>query len=344
MIRVLALLIIALACIQAADKTVTVYMYSEYIDPEIPKQFEKLTGQKVVIDVYEAQEEMLAKMRAGGASQYDVVVASDVVVQPLIQLGLVRKLEPAKIPNAKNVAERFRDPVFDRANAYSWPYQWGTVGLMYRKDAVPGAVSWALIFDPAKQPGPFVLMDEMRSQLGVALKAAGKPMSTREAADLKAAGELLVAAKGSAKCLGFDGGVGGKNKVMAGEAAVAVVYNGDAVKAMVENPDAPVAFAVPVEGTLLAVDNMLISAKAPNPDGAHAFIDYILDAKVGAQLSNFNRYATPNQASMPYITKADANNPAIYPPAELLGKMASLEDVGDAAKLYDEVWTSVKSR
>ncbi len=101
---------------------------------------------------------------------------------------------------------------------------------------------------------------------------------------------------------------------------------------------------MPVEGTLLAVDNMLISAKAPNPDGAHAFIDYILDAKVGAQLSNFNRYATPNEASMPFITGADAHNPAIYPPAELLGKMASLADVGDAAKLYDEVWTSVKGR
>jgi spermidine/putrescine transport system substrate-binding protein len=332
----------AFSATAASAAEVRVYMYSEYIDPEIPKQFEKLTGTKVVIDVYEAQEEMLAKLRAGGASQYDVVVASDVVVQPLIKLHLVRKLDPKLIPNAANVAAMFRDPAFDRGNLYSWPYQWGTVGLMYRKDAVKGPVSWNLIFDAARQPGPFVLMDEMRSQIGVALKVLGRPMNSREPADLKSAGDLLLTAKGSSKCLGFSGGVDGKNKVMAGEATVAVVYNGDAVKAMAENQD--VAFAVPVEGSIVAVDNLLVCVAAPHPEAAHAFIDYILDAKVGAQLSNFNRYATPNQAALPFIAPADAANPAIYPPADLTRKLSSLEDVGADSRLYDEVWTAVKSR
>jgi spermidine/putrescine transport system substrate-binding protein len=108
--------------------------------------------------------------------------------------------------------------------------------------------------------------------------------------------------------------------------------------------NAEVAFAVPVEGTLLAVDNMLVPAQAPHPEAAHAFIDFILDAKVGAQLSNFNRYATPNKASMPFISKPDAANAAIYPPEELLKKLGSLQDVGADSKLYDEVWTAVKSR
>jgi spermidine/putrescine transport system substrate-binding protein len=213
---------------------------------------------------------------------------------------------------------------------------------MYRKDAVKGPVSWALVFDEAKQPGPFAFMDEMRSQVGAALKFLGKPMSSHDAGDLKAAGELMLKAKKSPKCLGFLGGVDGKNKVLAGEAAVAVVYNGDAVKAMADNPD--VAFAVPAEGSLLAVDNLLIPAQAPQAEAAHAFIDFILDAKVGAQLSNFNRYATPNKAAMPFITKADAQNPAIYPPDALMSKLGSLQDVGADSRLYDEVWTAVKSR
>lgn len=337
-----AVLALALATGLAGADRVTVFMYSEYIDPEIPKAFTAKTGTEVVIDVYEAQEEMLAKLRAGGAAQYDVVVASDVMIAPMIALKLVRPLDAALIPNARNVDDRFRDPPFDRGNAHSWPYQWGTVGIMYRKDRVTPPISWAMVHDDARAPGPFVLMDEMRSQMGATLAWLGKPMSTRAHADLQAAADALLAAKRSGKCLGFAGGVAGKNRVLAGEAALAVVYNGDAVRAMDEDPD--VGFAVPVEGSMVTVDCMLIAAQAPNAAGAHAFIDFILDPAVGATLSNFNRYATPNRAAMAGIAPKDAANEAIYPPAAVLPKLKPLEDVGQDARLYDEAWTRVKSR
>ena len=120
MIRTLAAL--ALAGLAAAADGITVYMYSEYIDPAIPAQFTAATGIPVRIDTYEAQDEMLAKLQTGGAAAYDVVVASDVIVPALIRLKLVRALDRAAVPNAANVDAAFRDPVYDRGNAYTLPY------------------------------------------------------------------------------------------------------------------------------------------------------------------------------------------------------------------------------
>lgn len=327
----------------AAEKTVKVYMYSEYIDPKMPDEFEKLTGQKCKIDVYESSEEMLAKMQqAGGAGQYDCIVVSDAHVPTLIKLGLVTPLDKSKIPNAKNVDPQFANPPFDPGMKYSLPYQWGTVGLMFNKEKVKGDISWNLIFDPAKQPGPFVLMDSMRDMLGIGLRYNSYSMNSRSVDEIKKSMQSLMKAKGSKKCLGLEGGVGGKNRVAAGEAALAVVYNGDAVRAIAEN--SKLDYQVPKEGGIIWVDVMLVPAKAPNADGGHAFINYIMDAKAGAQLSNFNRYPTPNKASLPMINKDDLAMPQIYPPADTMKKLEYLQDVGEDTKLYDEAWTNVKAQ
>jgi spermidine/putrescine transport system substrate-binding protein len=325
----------------ADDKKVMMLSYSEYIDPAIPTAYEAATGVKVQIDVYESQEDMIAKLQAGGSEQYDIVVATDVVVPTLIHLGLVQKLDQKQIPNHVNVMDKFRNPVFDPNNAYSYPYQWGTIGLMYVTEKFPAPLSWASIFDPAKQPGPFILMDEMRSMTGIALLYLGKSANATQADDIKACGQLLAQTKKSAQCLGFDGGVGGMNKVLAGEAIAAVVYNGDAVRNITDNK---YTYAVPKEGGILWVDNMLLCSKAPNPKGGHAFMNHILEANIGAQLSNFNRYATPNKAALPMITEADKNNNAIYPTAAQMDTLHFQVDVGPATQIYDQVWTAVKAR
>ena len=341
MIRALAsVALAAAAALATAADGITVYLYSEYIDPAIPTEFTAKTGIPVRLDTYESQDDMLAKLQAGGTSAYDVVIASDVVIPAMVKLKLIRPLQP--IANAANIDARFRDPPYDRGNAYSWPYQWGTVGLMYRTDRVRGEISWALLFDAARQPGPFVLMDEMRTTLAAAQLLLKSDVNSRVPEQIAAAGKLVLDAKRSAKCLGFDGGVGGMNKVLAGEAALAMVYNGDAVKNM--PADGSCAFAVPREGSGIWVDVMTVSAQAPNPAGAHAFIDFILDAKVGAQLSNFVRYASPNAASKPMLTKADLDNPAIYPSAAVMDTLRYQEDVGEASAVYDEVWTAVKAQ
>lgn len=326
------------------DKQINVLMWSEYIDREMLPDFEKRTGMKVRIDEYEATEDMMAKLQqAGGTEQYDVVIASDHAIPVMAKLGLIQAIDAARVPNAKHVSERFRKPPYDSQGRFSLPYQWGTVGLMYRKDRVKDfEPSWAAIFEADRQPGPFVLIDSMRDMLAASLKYDGKSINTRKPEEVKAAGERILAAKKSAHLIGFEPGVGGKNKVVSGDAVLAIVYSGDAIRATEE--DENVAFALPKEGTIIWVDAMTIPAKARNLEGGYTFMNWILDPETGAKLSNFNRYATPNEASLPLINKEDRENPCIYPDEKLLGAMEYLEDIGEDTRLYDEVWTTVKSR
>ncbi|WP_018460552.1 polyamine ABC transporter substrate-binding protein [Thermus oshimai] len=338
--RILAVLAVLLA-LGLAQKELRLFIWSEYIDPAILEAFSKQTGLKVRVDLYESNEELIAKLQAGGVGQYDVIFPSDFYVPSLIHLKLVQPLDQGKIPNLRNLDDKFKNPPFDPGNRYSAAYQWGTTGLIYRKDRTAEPKTWGVLFKEPK--APFILMDSPREMLGIALRYLGYSVNTKNPKEVQRAGQVLLEAKKSRYFLGFEGGVGGKNRVVAGAAAYAVVYNGDAVRAADENPG-KVAFAIPQEGATLWVDSMMIPAKAPNPEGAHRFINFILDPKVGAQLSNFNRYATPNKAALPYINPQDRKNPAIYPPAEMMKRMEFILDLGKDNRIYDEVWTAVKSR
>ncbi len=322
-----------------APKSLTVFLWSEYIDPALVADFEKATGIKVRLDVYESTEDMLAKLKQS-TGQYDVVVASDHIIPVMTKLDLLQSLDLRRIPRASNVAPKFRNAPYDPENRFSLPYQWGTVGLMYRKDKLPNFdPSWGAVLEPARQPGPVVLIDSMRDMMAGALIYKGFSPNSRKAEELRAAGDSILKAK-EGKVLGFEGGVGGVKKVLAGEALIAIVYNGDAIR----ETDPNTAFALPKEGTILWVDAMTVPKQAPNPEGAHRFIDFILDAENGARLSNFNRYATPNQSSLSKIAPEDRANPAIYPPDAVVEQMSYLVDIGEDTRLYDEVWTRIKAR
>ncbi|MBI2373985.1 MAG: spermidine/putrescine ABC transporter substrate-binding protein [Deltaproteobacteria bacterium] len=322
------------------------YTFPEYHDPEIVEEYERRTNTRVRISYYESTEEMLAKLQhADGASQYDVVVVSQQTVPVMARLGLLRKLDHAKIPNLQNLASRFRTLATDPGNEHSVAYQWGTVGIIYDKKKHPSVEpTWGLIFDEKKRAGTFLMIDEMRDQMGAALAYLGCSINSTVAEEVKKAGELVLDAKKSSNSLGFEGGVGAKNRVASGLVDFAVVWNGDAIKAMSEDAEGRLGFIFPREGSVLWADVMVITAKGPNPDAAHAFVDHILEPKTGARLSNFNKFATPNQSSMTFINPQDAANPALYPSEEQLGKVQYLRDLGDGTRLYDEVWTAVKAR
>lgn len=325
---------------------VVVLMWSQYFDPELETEFERQTGLDLEIISYETTDQMIAKLRqAGGASQYDLVVVSDHAVPKLAEQGLLQPLDPQRIPNHVNVAERFLDPAYDPGNRYSLPYQWGTEGILYRKDRVADpARSWAVILDPAQQPAPVVLIEDMRDMMGLALIYNGQSPNSTDPQALQAAGQTIIAAKQSPLCIGFEGSVGGGNRVVAGEAAMAIMYSGDALAAIEKHSDIELEYFVPQEGSIFWVDVMAVTSQAPNADGAHRFINFVLDAENGAQLSNYLSFATPNQASMPMIDEEALDDPAIYPPEEVMERLQPLENVGEATRLYDEVWTNVKAR
>ena len=338
-------LVLLLSVVAASAAELRVYTWSEYMDEEkMPADFEAKTGIKVRLDIYENNEEMVAKLQAGGASQYDIIVPSDYIMPVLINQKLIQPLDLAKIPNIKNLKPIFRKTTYDPGNKYSVAYQWGTVGLMYRKDKVSedAVKSWSVLFDPAKQPGPFWLIDSVREMMGIVLVYQGHDFNSTVPGELKAAADLLVATKQTANCMGFKPGVGGKNDVVAGTAAAAIVYNGDAIQSVTEDPD-HLGFAIPAEGSEIWYDSMCIPVSAPNPDAAHKWINWLLEPEVGAELSNYNQYATPNAASEKYITPEDLKNPGIYPTPEIMQKLYFTKDLGKDNQIMDQAWTRAKS-
>ena len=343
LIITLSALVMLTGAAWAQKNKLNLYIWSEYIDPKIVADFEKQFDCKVTIDLYEDNESMMAKLEQGGASLYDICVPSDYIVPQLLKRKLVQPLRRENIPNLKNIDPKFASPPFDPGNKYSAPYQWGTVGLFIREEGgKPVEETWGLIFDPKKQPGTFLLMDSMRECFSGALRYLGQSVNTTDPAVLQKARDLLLEAKKRSQ--GFEGGVGGKNKVLAKQTSMAIVYNGDAVRGMHEESGKGTRYFVPKEGGEIWLDNMLIPAKAPNRDMAEKFINYILDPKVGAQLSNFNQYATPNKAAKEFINPDDLKNSAIYPPPEMMPKLEFLKDLGRKTRMFDELWTQVKSK
>ncbi len=329
----------------AEEGVLRLYIWSEYMDEEkMPADFEEETGIKVRLDIYENNEEMVAKLQAGGVSQYDIVVPSDYIMPVLINQKLIQPLDHSKIPNLDNLKPIFKTASYDPGNTYSVAWQWGTVGLMYRKDRVPEAAtrSWSMIFEPSEQVGPFWLIDSVREMMGITLLYLGHDFNSTEPEELKAAADLLVTTKKTDNCMGFKPGVGGKNDVVAGTAVAAIVYNGDAIQAALKEPE-KLAFTIPKEGSEIWYDSMCIPAKAPNPDAAHKWINWILKPKVGAALSNYNHFATPNAAAMPYILEEDKKNPNIYPPEDVMEVLHFTKDLGKKNQIMDAAWTRAKS-
>ena len=325
--------------VNAAEQRLNLFIWSEYLPQEVAAEFEKRFDCKLVIDVYEDAESMLAKVQGGGA--YDLVVPPDYMVAALAKQNLLAPLRLTNISNLKNLDQKFRNPPFDPANKYTVAYQWGTVGIYARrKEGETLDESWSLFFDPKKQPGPIVLIDSMRDLIGAALKYRGQSLNSTDTKQLKEVRDLLVSAKN--RSAGFASSVAGKNKVLDKSAQAAIVYSGEAARGMAE--DKETYYFIPKEGSQIWVDNLVVLAKAPNRDLAEKFINFVLEPEIGARISNYTQFTTPNAAAKKWIDPELLKNEAIYPTEETLKKLEFLKDLGRDTKLYDQLWTSIKSR
>ena len=325
------------------SQTVSVMIYSEYIDPALIEDFEKKTGYKVNLELYEAQEEMLVKLQTAVAKKYDVIIASDVVIQQMIQFGLIAPLDTNKIPNRINVAPQFLGQAYDPTNAYSLPYLWGTTGILFRGNNInTDSISYSMLFNADSTKGKFSLLNESRSMLSMALLAIGSDANSDKQEEINRAVDYILQVKRNPDFRGFENSVEGKNKVLSKENWAAIVFNGEAQAAI--NKDSTLQFVIPKEGSFMWVDAMLLSSRASNIEGAYAFMNYILDAKVGAQLAKYINYATPNKASLEVIDDDFKNNRVINPNEEEIRRMVFLMDLGISTRFYDEAWNIVKRR
>lgn len=325
----------------AEEKQLNVYNWDTYIGETTLQTFNGKTGISVQYDLFADNEELYAKLKEGNPG-YDVIFPSDYMVEIMIATGTIVPLDHSKIPNLKNVHPNFQNQAYDPGMKYSAPYMWGTVGFGYRKSkfkSVPD--SWAAVLDLAqadKYAGKIALLGDQRAVIGCALKYLGHSLNTTDAGQIAEARDLLIAAKKNIKTFAEDNG---QDLLLAGEVDITMEWNGDIVQVMEEDDD--ISYVVPKEGSIVWSDNMCIPKDAPHPDNAHAFINHILDGKVNAEIANTIHYATADAAAKPMLLEDDLNNPAVYPPEEVIATCEAVVDVGDSTRLYDEAWTAIQA-
>lgn len=321
------------------QQVLNIYNYATYIAPDAIAQFEKEHNVKIQYDTFENSDALYAKLKQGNPG-YDVIFPADYMVKIMAGENIIEPLNVKNIPNIKNLDSRFINQTFDPGNKYSLPYQWGTMGIGYNLKATQGEInSWAAMFDP-KYAGKIAWQDDARYTFAGVLIYLGFDPNTTNPEEINKARDLLIKNKNLVATFVPDTG---QNLLAQGEVNLTMEWSGDIFQAMQENPN--LRYAIPKEGTILFSDNMAIPKGAPHKELAEKFINFILQPEVGAKISNFIHFGSPNKAAIDQglIDPKDLKNPQIYPPVEVFSKMKFLEDVGKATALYDRAWTEVKA-
>ena len=318
-----------------------VYNAGEYIDPEVIEMFEEETGIEVVYDEFETLEIMYAKMVQDDAA-YDVICPSDYMVAKMISSGMLRELDLDKIPNRKNIGEQYLESArsFDPENKYCVPYCWGTVGILYNKNLVDDPVdSWDILWDP-KYSGQILMQDSIRDAFMVALERRGYSVNTTDPEELEEAAADLIEQKPLVQAYVIDQA---RDKMIGGEAAMAVIYSGEVIYAQRENPD--LCYSVPKEGSNVWIDGWVVTKRARNPEAAMKWIDFMCRPEIALMNFDFITYSTPNTAARDMIEDEDIRNSEVaYPAEDVLERCDTysyLGEEGDA--LYNRMWKKVKS-
>ncbi len=319
--------------------TLNVYNWSTYVAPDTISNFEVLCDATVTYDIYDGNESLLARLRQGNPG-YDVIVPSDWTVAVMITEELIQPLDMANIPNFANISETLKNPPYDSNNQYSVPYQWGTIGIGYNTTNVTEApTSWNNMFE---YQGNVAWLEDPRSMLGIALTLLGFDPNTTDLTQIEQARDFLAQRGTNVVAIAVDDG---QALLERGEVDMTVEYNGDILQLADACGCDTYAYVVPSEGANIWVDNLAIPVGAPNKRLAEAFIDYVLAPQVGADISNFTAYASPNQAAIDQelIEAALLNDTAIYPDADTLANLFYIRELPqDVAALYNDAWDQIK--
>ena len=335
----LALILALLCCpLAALADTISVYNWGDYIDTAVLDLFTEETGIDVIYEVFETNEDMYAKIAMGGSS-YDVIIPSDYMIERMIQENLLQKINWDNIPNVANIDPRFLHESYDPDAAYSVPYTWGTMGILYNTETVyETPTSWQTLLDD-NYFMDMLMLNSPRDTLGIALIMAGHDLNSTDPDDLQDAKALLIEQKPMVLAYVVDEV---KDKMIAGEASVALVWSGDATFCMDESDELD--YVIPQEGSNIFFDSVCIPANANNVSGAEKFIDFLCRADIAAMNYEYVGYAIPNTAAIELLGADEYNeSPVNNPPQEALDKCQVFKYLGDDTKLYDQIWTEIIS-
>lgn len=319
----------------AAGK-LNIYCWSEYIPQDVIDDFAKETGIKVSVENYASNEEMLAKLGAGGGS-YDIIQPSEYVIEALAKEKLLRPIDKAAIPNLKNIDPKFLNMPFDPDNKYTVPFMAGTVGIVVNTELVKGDITgFADVFKPENK-GKIVVLDDAREIVSWALLSQGIPVNDLSDKNLEKAKGLLSKWLPMVKVYDSDSP---KTALLNGDVALGIVWGGEG--AILLNEDKKFRWIIPAEGTHLFIDSLAIPKTAKNPANAEKFMNYILRPEVSKKISEAFPYLNPNMEAVKLLTPEQRNNPASFPTDAQISKMETFKDIGERASVVEELVTSLK--
>jgi len=324
-----------------SSDTLRIYTWSGYTDDQLLQSFESATGIRVVADIFDSNETMLAKMQAGGGNTYSVIYPSDYMVQQMIELDMLSELDPAKLEHLDTLQSAFKDPTYDPGNQHSVPAIWGTTGLVYNTERVTPAIAdwddlWQRKDDLNRR---LTLFNDVREVMGATLRSLGHSYNTSDPKLIEQAYQRLVDLKPAIVNFTTDGW---RDQIITGDVLVAMAYSSDAIALMEEAPN--IAYTIPASGSSLWVDTMAIPRTAPNPDAAYAWINYVLNPENLVDIVQRLKFATSSKAATDLLPKDLRNNKNLYPPEALLDKCEGIAPVdAETTQLYDRYWTRLTS-
>ncbi len=321
----------------AVAEQVNIYGWPDEYPQETLDAFTDATGIDVIFDTFGSNEALIAKLEAGAAG-YDLVGPSQYAVQILAKKNLIQPLDHGQLANYNNIKSVFREVSYDPGLKWHIPVFWGTTGLAYNKDCVDEPItSWKSLWDE-KYKGRIYMLDNMLAAYIAGLQVNGFSANSSDKAEIEQGTQSLLEQK---PLLAGYNASNFADLVSSGEACIVQSWNGSVVNAMKDNPK--VVFVLPDEGGTMWIDGLALAKGAPNPGNAYKFIDFILQPKVAARMTEISSYATSIDGARELLPPAIANSSAIYPPDERLANADFILDVGEAMKYYQDGWTRVKA-
>lgn len=323
------------ACGGSSSEVVNVYNWGEYIDADLLKQFEDETGIRVVYTTFETNEGLYSRMKT---ESYDVVIPSDYMIARMIEEGMLQPINFDNIPNYALIDSKYTGLEFDPEQAYSVPYTWGAVGIVYNAREVDAADlgSWDILWNE-KYAGQTAMFDNSRDALGVALKLLGYSQNTTNKDELRAAADKIMEGKDNFQGFWMDQIL---EKLPNEEILIAPYYNGDAVTMMEDNPD--LSFYIPREGTNVFVDAMCIPSNAKNVENAEKFINFMCSTEAAAANAEYIGYSSPQREVYEQLEEEIRNDPIHYPTEETVAQGETFLNLPeDINEYYNELWTEI---
>ena len=318
-----------------------VYNWGEYIDPEVLTMFEEETGIDIVYEEFETNEILYPKI-SSGAIAYDVICPSDYMIQRMIENDLLSEINFDNIPNLKNIGKQYLEQSrqFDPENKYSVSYCWGTVGILYNKMMVDEPVdSWSILWDP-KYKDNILMQDSVRDAFGVTLKYLGYSLNSTDLDELTEAKNLLIEQKPLVQAYVIDQV---RDKMIGNEAALGVIYSGEAIYTQKENPN--LEYVIPKEGSNIWIDSWVIPKNAEHKENAEKFINFLCRPDIALMNFEYITYSTPNEAARELIEDESIRNSEIaFPDLSKYDNLETFQYLGtEADQVYGDLWNKVKS-